>query len=143
MLPALQEAFTPEQLNKLQQMRKLLEPYQNLSQRATSGSDTASKLQQRADDFWRTFSLGSRVLFGVLKGGGVTRTAKDAVGKLSNDKEAVDALLIRALTDPDVAEHLLRRPTDIGSSRGEWNDNLFRLLGIQQATTEAEDQGEE
>lgn len=136
MRPTLEEAFTPEQLNSLQQARKLLEPYQNLSARAASGSDTAQKLSDKLSEVrWATFSLASRLYAGVLKGGGITRTAKDAVGRFANDDDAVNDLLVRTLTDPELAAHLLRRP-GMGAAQAEWNDRLYQLLGVQQATTE-------
>lgn len=135
MRPVLTEVFSPEEMNRLMQARRLLEPYQNLSARATAGSNTYDKAMQ---DVWGTVSLVNRVLFGVLKGGGVTRTMKDAYGRFgASDQKAVEDLLTRMMTDPAVAGHLLTRNVrDVGSD--DWNRTLLRLLALQEGGTDTD-----
>lgn len=129
--PVLAEVFDPDQMNALTQARRLLEPYQRLSVRTPGGS-----YDRAAADLWSAVSLVNRALFGVLKGGGVTRTLKDLFGRIyQNDEEAVNALLVRMMTDPDLAQHLLRRPVDeVGTPI--WNKRLFQMIGLQEATSE-------
>lgn len=82
----------------------------------------------------------ARLAYGALEGGSKVRKYRILSSALPNSAAAADALVGRAMFDPDVARHLLERPVnEIGSPA--WNSKLNKLLGV--ALTQRTDAGEQ
>lgn len=100
----LSKLYSPEEMNALQSAQKVLAPLAKRAQQAGVGSQTAEK----AGDFWRTFEGGAKLYFGMLKGGGITRTARLLAEQLDDGSTAAaERLLARAMFDPKLAKQLL------------------------------------
>lgn len=125
----LAKVYSPAEMNALQKVGKLLEPFGALSRRATAGSPTAENNTQA----WRTLEAGLKAYYGVLKGGGVLRTMKLAAATLPNSDAQVGFLVNKMQFDPDLAVHLMGLPLkDVGTPA--WNSKLNRLLAYQEAS---------
>jgi len=121
----------PEKLSALRQAQTMLKPLGNLSLQATKGSATAENIGSKK--LWNTLELAFKVKYGILKGGGVTRTMKIAAKRISGDREPFIARLIeRAMFEPEVAQHLLTRDIKAVGTPA-WNAKLNRLLGVAAA----------
>lgn len=127
--------FTPEQMNALQQAHSLLRPLQNLTQSATTGSQTAERF---ANDFWRYLEIGFKARFGMLKGGGIIRTLKLAAQTFPSPGAAVHQLLMQMWFDPELAAHLLTRPVAEVTTPG-WNKRLSQLIGFAAGSRSLQD----
>lgn len=121
----LAQVYKPEEMNSLRQAHAFLAPLKDKELGATTGSQTASRL---ADKFWRTAEIGLKAKYGILKGGGILRTLRLWADTLPSNDEAVQQLIQQMWFDPDLAQHLLTRPTkDVGTP--QWNARLNVLLG--------------
>lgn len=128
---AISQVYTPEEMNALRAVHKMLKPFGNLRNRGTSGSDTAEKSIMN----WRVMEAVLKARYGVLKGGGVLRTMRVAADTLPNNQREVDSIVQRMMFDPDLAVHLLRKEVkDVGTP--EWNSKLNRLLAYGAAARE-------
>jgi hypothetical protein len=125
----LAEVFSPQEMNALRQAHKLLEPLVKRSGGATTGSPTA----ESSELAWRTLEAGLKLKYGVLKGGGLTRTVKIMASTLGDDSVAqAQRLVERMWFDPELAQHLLTRPAkEVGTSA--YNAKLQRLLRYNEA----------
>ncbi|SIQ75960.1 hypothetical protein [Bosea sp. TND4EK4] len=100
----LAKLYSPEEMNSLQSAQKVLAPLAKRAQQAGVGSKTA----EAGADYWRTFEAGAKLYFGMLKGGGITRTARLLASQLDDGSAAAaDRLLARAMFDPKLAKQLL------------------------------------
>ena len=100
----LSKLYSPEEMNSLQSAQKVLAPLAKRAQAAGVGSKTA----ENGADYWRTFEAMSKLYFGMLKGGGITRTARLLASQLDDGSTAAaDRLLARAMFDPKLAKQLL------------------------------------
>lgn len=100
----LSKLYSPEEMNSLQSAQKVLAPLAKRAQAAGVGSKTA----ENGADYWRTFEAGAKLYFGMLKGGGITRTARLLASQLDDGSTAAaDRLLSRAMFDPKLAKQLL------------------------------------
>ncbi len=96
--------FSPEEMNQLQQAQRVLAPLAKRAQQAGIGSKTA----ENAGDYWRTFEASAKLYFGMLKGGGITRTARLLASSFDDGStQAADRLVARAMFDPNLAKQLL------------------------------------
>lgn len=103
---ALAALFSPEEMNNLRAAQKVLAPLAQRAQQATVGSQTA----ERNESFWRTFEAGAKLYYGMLKGGGITRTAKLVAQQLDDGSNAsAERLMALAMFDPKLAKQLLKR----------------------------------
>ncbi|GLI23421.1 hypothetical protein GGQ86_003042 [Xanthobacter flavus] len=136
---ALAQVYSPEQMNALRRAQKMLEPLAREAPKAMPGSvDSANS------GFWRAIELGLKATFGVLKGGGITRTLKVAAGPDAHTESMPQRLVTRMMFDPELAMHLLtRNANDVGTQR--WNGKLLRLIagaeGAREGMEPSDDQG--
>ncbi|MGF7158405.1 hypothetical protein FHS85_000015 [Rhodoligotrophos appendicifer] len=133
---ALAEVFDPEEMNTLRQSHKLLETFEKMP-KSRGRALTAEKKDSLA---MKLFELGSKGMYGVLKGGGITRTAKIALSVMPNKRQRVDDLMTLAFFDPEVATYLLgKQMPKAGKTSNPW---IRRFLAAAAASRE-EDNGEE
>ena len=130
----LAQLFEPEQMNALRQSHALLRPLVNRLQQATTGSPTAER-SAAATQFWRWFEIAMKapapVGFGILKGGGIVRAARLAVGRAFQGapSEGTLHLINQMMFNPELAAHLLTRPVaEVGTAA--WSSQLNRLLAV-------------
>lgn len=119
---ALAEVFSPEEMQSLQQMHRVLRSFKNLELGATPGSQTA----ERFTEFLRNFEVGAKAYWGVLKGGGIVRTMRLAIKQFGPKANGVDQILSQMWFDPDLARHLLTR--EVPKEGAAYNRKLLKLL---------------
>lgn len=101
----LAKLYSPEEMNSLQSAQKVLAPLAKRAQQAGVGSKTDESVFKA---FWNTFEGGAKLYFGMLKGGGITRTARLLAEQLDDGSTAAaERLLARAMFDPKLAKQLL------------------------------------
>lgn len=100
----LAKLYSPEEMNTLSAAQKVLAPLAKRAQQGTVGSATA----ERDQSFWRTFEAGAKLQFGMLKGGGITRTAKLIASQLDDGSNAAaERLVALAMFDAKRMKQLL------------------------------------
>ena len=116
--------FTPDEMNALQRAQKALEPLAQRQGKATVGSPTAENQELG----WRVLEVGLKSYYGGLKGGNITRNIRLMRNVLTPERsnEAMD-LVVRAMTDPQLAAHLLTRNVAEAGTPA-WNAKLAKLL---------------
>lgn len=134
--------YTPTEMQALVRAHRLLEPYARLSNRATAGSDTASKLTEALKPV-EALARGPMGL-NAVKVGGLMRTIRLYLETIPglDQTETVNRLVARAQLDPEVAKHLLSAPVD-PQKYTRWNKQLFRLIGVAEAGRESGREDEE
>lgn len=135
--------YSPDEMNALRQARKLLGAEAKLDVRATAGSNTFDKVMAEAKSAsgqrWRMLEAGLKAKYGVLAGGGITRSIRLAAMVLPNRDAAIEQILFDMQFNPDLAKHLLTRPVKEVGTPG-WNKRLNQLIA---ATAGARDSTEE
>lgn len=124
----LSEVFTPNEMNSMKMVRQAATDLSRLQGvRSTAGSNTAEDVRGALN----LVELIAKSQQGVLKGGGTTRLARLMLSQLSLMDEGVRAnvVLARAMHDPQLAAHLLERPTS-KVDRSLWNRKLNTLLAL-------------
>jgi hypothetical protein len=133
----LSQVLSPREMQALRQSHRLLRALKNADQRVTSGSQTAEN--QTAKAFLETFEIGAKAWFGVLKGGGITRTLRLFLARLPSNDEAVMEIIEKMQLDPEFAIHLWTRNVKEAGSPA-WNAKLNKYLaaatGVEAATNE-------
>ncbi len=116
--------FSPDEMNALQRAQKVLEPLAQRQGKATVGSPTAENQELG----WRVLEVGLKSYYGGLKGGNITRNVRLMRNVLTPGRsdEAMD-LVIRSMTDPELAAHLLTRNVAEAGTPA-WNAKLAKLL---------------
>lgn len=134
--------YTPTEMQALVRAHRLLEPYARLSNRATAGSDTAAKLTEALKPV-EALARGPMGL-NAVKVGGLMRTLRLYIETIPglDQTETVNRLVARAQFDPEVAKTLLSAPVDPQKYAG-WNKQLFRLIGVADASRESVREDEE
>jgi len=123
---ALKEVFG-EDVTYLQQARRRLEMLNSKDIQAVAGSGTIEN-RNLLTPFKKPYEIVSRMLYGALTGGSMTRKFNLMAEQLPDSSEAANELVKRALLDPRVAKHLLGMPVkEVGTPR--WNAKLNRLMG--------------
>lgn len=122
----LAKVYSAEEMNALRQAHRLLKP-----SRAVSGSGRAGALydSKRSEQAWRLLEGGLKAKFGILKGGGILRTIRIFTEALPNSGDAISEIVYRMHFDPELARHLLTRPTKEINTPA-WNKKLNRLLAV-------------
>jgi hypothetical protein len=112
---AMQQVFTPDEMGKLDQIRKQLEVSNRINWKATTGSDTSalSTAQEMVGAVKRgawnvPIVKGAKTIGSILDVGGA---ALRAVVMKDPEKAAKD-ILTNAMLDPKLAKALLLKPTD-------------------------------
>jgi hypothetical protein len=132
---ALAKVLSPDEMNRLRGAHKFLRPLKELEGRSPAGFGISTKTEIMSDQAWRLATILARVKYGILKGGGVMRTAKDAIAQIPNRNEAVRELTRELHLDPRVADHLLSRNVEL-MAVPEWNARLNALLGVAEGGRE-------
>lgn len=135
----LAQVYTPEEMNSLQTANTLLD----VEQRERLGAGGSDKTEKLGSPNMRVLEIGLKGWYGILKGGGVFRSAKLALANLPHTSaDAVDQLVSQARFDPELAQHLLTRDVNAGSPA--WNRKLLSLMTKTQfARSYNEDQNAE
>lgn len=135
---ALGKVFSPDEMDALRRAQKVLEPLAKRQGQATTGSITAENTEQT----WNVVEAGMKAWYGILKGGGITRTLKLAAKTFKGDDvEQANRLVTRMAFDPELAAHLLTRDLPKAGTPG-WNSQLQTLIRRQQAVSEIYDEDE-
>lgn len=132
----LSRVFSPEEMQALDDMQKVLEVYPRLAGvRATGGSETAENIDLGL--------LGPilRAKYGILKGGGIMRITNELLNRARKfagaDAKALDArfdqALLEAATDPAKAIHLLNY-----KDTKEWRGRFAQLFAYEGALEDDE-----
>ncbi|TWA89587.1 hypothetical protein [Bradyrhizobium stylosanthis] len=132
----LAKVFTPEEMNTLRQGHKLLSYFKEAEKRATTGSQTAERLNIPG---W--VQLAVRHFKGDLAGGGLIKRFKLLMEQLPNSNSGAEDIVHMAFFDPAVAAYLLKRPLPSANS-SLYNINLRRLLAAANASRESGDNGD-
>jgi hypothetical protein len=124
---AMAAVFGQEDMHSLHQMHRVLRSFKNLELGANPGSQTSERFLQ---DFLARFEIGAKAYWGVLKGGGITRTLKLALKRLPAGN-GINQIMHQMWFDPELARHLLAR--EVNSSGPAYNKKLLRLLAGAEA----------
>jgi hypothetical protein len=128
----LSKVFTPEEMNTLRQAHKMLSYFKEAEKRATTGSQTAERMNIPG---W--VQLVVRHFKGDLAGGGLLKRFKLLMEQLPNSNQGADDIVHMAFFDPSVASYLLNRPLPSANS-SLYNINLRRLIAAANASRESE-----
>lgn len=136
---ALSKIFTPDEMNDLNRLHKVMSKQGNLSRRATTGSDTAEKLTQTEQQALDVIEGALRLKFGMIKGGGIMATGKKLKNRLfgmNKRSERAQEILTRMAYDPKVAKHVLE-VDQLNFENGKWFSELNALISADQAIDES------
>lgn len=144
----LSKVYTPSEMNNLRQAHKLLDVAGNLDLKATTGSQTADKLasffnadKDKIKSNMRMFEVAAKARYGMLKGGGLTRTVGllvDALAGMSTKPKAVENAIYEMYFNPDLATHLLTRNVkEVGTPA--WNKRLNQLLSTAEGNRDEDE----
>lgn len=130
---ALKEVFG-EDVTYLQQARRRLEMLNSKDIQAVAGSGTIEN-SNLLTPFKKPYEIISRMMYGALTGGSMTRKFNLMAEQLPDSSQAANDLVKRALLDPRVAKHLLGSPVkEVGTPR--WNARLNKLMGWTEGARE-------
>lgn len=115
----------PLKMNALQRIHKQLEPLARLGLRATVKSDTAENL----DKIQKPLEAVMRWKYGHLRAGGIMKSIRLTIQTIPglSEKEAVNRLVFRMQFEPELAQHLLSRPT-AKPAVAKWDKKLKAML---------------
>lgn len=128
----LAKVFTPEEMNTLRQGHKMLSYFKEADKRATTGSQTAERMNIPG---W--VQLVVRHFKGDLAGGGLIKRFKLLMEQLPNSNQGAEDIVHMAFFDPAVAAYLLDRPLPSANS-SLYNINLRRLIAAANASRESD-----
>lgn len=114
---ALAKVYSPEEMNTLRRVHKLLGYFKGAESRATTGSQTAENMlmmsagdQMLAGPVGKSFELAAKHFYGNLEGGGIARRFKLMVGLLPSSRYAAREIVHQAWFNPELAAYLLGKP---------------------------------
>ena len=134
----LAKIYSPEEMNALRAVHRSLGLAKGGMQAGAGSTEAVTRLHRNIVEEFRGTPVGraveatARLKFGALTAGGKfagIRRALHGVG--SEEAKAIEALLVRASLEPDVAKVLLGRDLKVGSPA--WNRALSRILGAGEA----------
>ena len=137
---ALSVFMSPEEMNSLTRVQKIMGRLGNLQRRATTGSDTIEKLSMAEKDAVDLISAAVNIKFGLVGGGMINRVTREASKFLFSGKRKINAetLLTQAALNPKVAKFILEvTPRTIENGR------FFNELNTIMATEQMLDSGDE
>lgn len=133
------EAFSvimsPEKMNDLTRIQKIMSRLGNLQRRATTGSDTIEKLSMSEKDALDLINAAVNVKFGLVGGGMINRVTREAAKLLFAGKRKINAenLLTQAVLNPKVAKVILEaNPRTIED--GSFFNKLNSVMAVEQAS---------
>ncbi len=131
-------ADTPDAMNSLKVAQRIGRDMAKTNIQATAGSPTAENARRMQS--MNTLEAALKLKFGMLKGGGLMRSLKLAMGTIPglNNDDAVRRLIIRAQLEPELALHLYGRNVEKMPAR-LWTAKLNRLIGYSEAGRESAD----
>lgn len=134
---ALKEVFGDD-IQYVKQAQKRLEMLSRKNVQGVSGSATIEN-RNLLSFAKKPYELISRMMYGALTGGSMTRKFNLMAEQLPDSSEAANQLVRRAILDPRVAKHLLGVSVkEVGTPR--WNARLNRLMGWAEAGRESSDE---
>jgi len=124
----------PGDMRALREMHNKLQPMTNLALRATAKSDTAENI----DKLLKPIELVARAKYGHLQAGGVMKSLRLGISTIPglSEKEVVNRLLFRMQFEPELAKHLLNRPT-AKAAVAKWDKKMKALILAASASREA------
>lgn len=134
--------FSPEEMNTLRAGHKALELNKEANVRVTTGSDTIEKMglfdRARNTDMGRAAEAVLRLKMGALKAGGVLASLNRATGGyVGREAAEANALLERAVFDPELMGLLLGRKVPVGSPA--WNSRVNKWLNVGEGARDFND----
>jgi hypothetical protein len=141
---ALAKVFDEKEMNALRIANNMMKMEANRNLQATSGSPTAergwrSMLDDKAQN---VLEAGLKLRYGMLKGGGIMRSLRQAAQSLPDGNDGVDRILRQMQSDPELAKHLLTM--DVSKiNTPDWNAKLNRILSAFAGVREAVSSDEE
>lgn len=108
----LAKLYTPQEMNSLRAIHKAMGLKNLEAVNARTGSNTASDTTMRAalnGPFGAALRTGFRGLFGAFKGGTNYSMLRDSLALIPSARGTAEKIVAEALTNPDVAAHLLGR----------------------------------
>lgn len=132
---ALSKVFTPDEMNDLTRMQKLMARQGNLSRRATTGSDTTEKLKMAEDKVVDLISQAINIKFGLVGGGMINRVTRGVTKGLFAGQRRMKAedLLTAAALNPKVAKEILNA-TPLTVENGQLFNRINAAMAAQDAT---------
>lgn len=125
----LRHIYSPEEMHALETAHNFLAPFRNLEVSGTAANVNSARMSQEA---WRMLEAGMKIRYGMLKGGGITRTLKTLAATLPSNDKSVSNILKQMQFDPELAQHLLTRDvSEVNSPM--WTKRLFQLMGTEEA----------
>jgi hypothetical protein len=134
----LAKIYEPDEMNALRAVHRSLGLAKGGMQAGAGSTEAVTRLHRNIVEEFRGTPVGraveatARLKFGALTAGGKfagIRRALHGVG--SEEAKQIEALLVRASLEPDVAKVLLGRDLKVGSPA--WNKSLSRILGAGEA----------
>lgn len=106
---ALVKIFSPEEMNDLRRVHKLMADQGNLARRANTGSDTVEKLQSSEEQVSNLVKAAINIKFGLVQGGMINRVTRAIADQFFTGKRriAAEELLTQAALNPRVAKEIL------------------------------------
>jgi hypothetical protein len=142
---ALSKIFSPEEMNTLNRMHRIMSRQGNLSRRATTGSDTMEKLSQNERQVMDLIEGALRLKFGMIKGGGIMATGKKLRRNIFGESKGAlraDEILTKMAFDPKVAKHVLEI-TPLKVDNGKWITDFNKLLSARETVKNMDNTDEE
>lgn len=138
------EAFSvimsPEKMNDLTRMQKIMGRLGNLQRRATTGSDTVEKLSLAEENAVDLINAAVNVKFGLVGGGMINRVTREVGKRLFSGKRKINAenLLTQAALNPKVAKVILE-----ADPRTLEDGSFFNKLSSAMAVEQSLESGDE
>lgn len=132
--------MSPEKMNTLNRMQKLMSRLGNLQRRATTGSDTFEKLSSSQQDALDLVGAAVNLKYGLIGGGMINRVVRESAKLMFSNKYKIDAeeLLKQATLNPKVAKAILE-----ADPRTVENGRLFNELTTLISTSKSMEAGTE
>lgn len=122
----------PEGLQALADTRRVLRDLETSNRRALAGPQTAERLTA-AEKAARAFELPVRLVYGHLRGGGVMRSLRLAIGRIPglDSSESVNEIMGIAFHDPDFFLRLVERRVPDPEVRRDILNNYRNAVRVQ------------
>lgn len=126
--------MSPEKMNTLTRMQRVMSRLGNLQRRATSGSDTFEKLSSSQQDAIDLIGAAVNLKYGLVGGGMINRVVRESAKLMFSNKYKIDAeeLLTQATLNPKVAKAILE-----ATPRTVENGRLFNELSALTAVNKS------
>ncbi|TXH16741.1 MAG: hypothetical protein E6R03_04965 [Hyphomicrobiaceae bacterium] len=131
--------MSPEKMNTLTRMQRVMSRLGNLQRRATSGSDTFEKLSSSQQDAIDLIGAAVNLKYGLVGGGMINRVVRESAKLMFSNKYKIDAenLLTQAALNPKVAKAILEA-TPRTVENGRLFNELSALIAVDKSMEASE-----